>query len=126
MNDVFNRVLQLALRTGDKVIVVDPNQAKPYVMMDIDDYEKLLARPEKASAESILRTELENQQKEYSATSVPIKIAQTSEPRFASAISGSDPLEPDSASPASTQSKSDKITEPLETEEYFYLEPIER
>jgi hypothetical protein len=42
MNDIFSRALKIALRTGDKVIVIDPSQPKPYIMLDLDDYETLL------------------------------------------------------------------------------------
>lgn len=42
MNDIFSRALKIALRTGDKVIVIDPNQPKPYIMLDLEDYESLL------------------------------------------------------------------------------------
>lgn len=42
MNDIFSRALKIALRTGDKVIVIDPSQPKPYIMLDLEDYEMLL------------------------------------------------------------------------------------
>ncbi|MEA3272108.1 MAG: hypothetical protein U9P90_00395 [Patescibacteria group bacterium] len=123
MNDVFNRVMKLALRTGDKVIVVDPSQAKPYVMMDFDDYEKLIARPNDNVADEIMKSDL----RMSGITDRAVK-GQPTEPGVVSALAGSDPLEPDSVSPASVDMKKIKLSEPstpLETEEHFYLESIE-
>lgn len=146
MNDVFNRVLQLVLRTGDKVIVVDPNQSKPYVMMDFDDYEKLISRSGDGSSNNVIESSLEKKIMEQIETSrASMARGQSTEPRVASALAGSDPLEPDSASPrhptgqdpASVNidkvrlsesvsfDKDDLKLEPLETEEHFFLEPLE-
>ncbi len=42
MNDKFKRILDLAKRTGDTMIVTDPNADDVFVVMDIDQYEMLM------------------------------------------------------------------------------------
>lgn len=39
---LLNHLLQLAARTGDRLIVVDPNSKQPFVLMGIAQYEGLL------------------------------------------------------------------------------------
>ena len=42
MNDKFRRILDLVRRTGDTMVVTDPNGDDVFVVMDIDQYEMLL------------------------------------------------------------------------------------
>ncbi|MEK7615356.1 MAG: hypothetical protein AAB431_03160 [Patescibacteria group bacterium] len=42
MKDQFRRILDLVRRTGDTMIVTDPDAEDVYVVMDIDQYEMLL------------------------------------------------------------------------------------
>ena len=50
MNDAtMKRLLTLAEKTGDKVIVTDPAGEQPYVLMTLDQYERLIGQPSAAS-----------------------------------------------------------------------------
>lgn len=42
MNDQFKRILNLVRRTGDTMIVTDPDGKNTYVVMDLDQYELML------------------------------------------------------------------------------------
>ncbi|MBI5369603.1 hypothetical protein HZA85_00195 [Candidatus Uhrbacteria bacterium] len=42
MKDQFHRILELVRRTGDTLIVTDPDGEKVFVVMDLDQYEALL------------------------------------------------------------------------------------
>lgn len=132
MDSVFDRVIKLALRTGDKVIVVDPSQSKPYVMMDFDDYERLISRSGRRSgnlADNIVESELQKEQMRAASSGVVEKpVSRSSEPRVASALAGSDPLEPDRAAPRYSYQNSfvpENESNNFETEEQFFLEPLE-
>ncbi len=39
---LLNHLLQLAAKTGDRLIVVDPNSQQPFVLMGLSQYEQLL------------------------------------------------------------------------------------
>ena len=39
---LLNHLLQLAAKTGDRLIVVDPNSQQPFVLMGLPQYERLL------------------------------------------------------------------------------------
>ena len=55
MNNQLQRILSLVKRTGDRIIVFDPVEAeKSYVVMDIDQYEKLLAPSDVISDKKVL------------------------------------------------------------------------
>lgn len=69
MNDIFSRALKIALRTGDKVIVIDPSQPKPYIMLDLEDYENLLE-----AKVSGLSAEAENPQKQVLTETVKVNL----------------------------------------------------
>lgn len=43
-NALLGHLLQLAARTGDRLIVVDPTSQRPFVLMGIAQYEGLIAR----------------------------------------------------------------------------------
>lgn len=43
MNKQFKRILDLAQKTGDRVIVTDPNGDSPFILMALDQYENLLS-----------------------------------------------------------------------------------
>ncbi len=42
MNTVFRRILALARRTGDRIIVTDPEGEEVFVLMGLDQYESIL------------------------------------------------------------------------------------
>lgn len=41
MKDILERVFNLIRKTGDKVVIVDQNDETAYVVMNLDDYEKM-------------------------------------------------------------------------------------
>jgi hypothetical protein len=43
MNNQFNRILDLVRQTGDTLVVTDTDGEKAYVVMDLDQYELMLA-----------------------------------------------------------------------------------
>lgn len=47
---LLNHLLQLAAKTGDRLIVVDPNSQRPFVLMGIAQYEALLPHADARSA----------------------------------------------------------------------------
>lgn len=59
MDKVLKRVCELAKKTGDIVIVVDPGTQEPYVLMGLDKYEALqkpvpsLSRPDTTTQEEL-------------------------------------------------------------------------
>jgi len=42
MNDQFKRIIELVRRTGDRLVVTDPEGREPVVVMDLDEYEAML------------------------------------------------------------------------------------
>ena len=58
MDNQLQKILNLAKKTGDRIIVFDPVDAdKSYVVMDIAQYEKILASSEHISSDKVLTTE---------------------------------------------------------------------
>lgn len=51
-NALLGHLLQLAARTGDRLIVVDPDSRQPFVLMGIAQYEALLPHADARSAPS--------------------------------------------------------------------------
>ncbi len=45
MNDAFKRILALARRTGDRLIVTDPDGVEAFALLSLDQYEELLGGP---------------------------------------------------------------------------------
>lgn len=45
MNDAFKRILALARRTGDRLIVTDPDGQEAFALLSLDQYEELLGGP---------------------------------------------------------------------------------
>ncbi len=45
MNDAFKRILALARRTGDRMIVTDPDGREAFALLSLDQYEELLGGP---------------------------------------------------------------------------------
>ncbi len=45
MNDAFKRILALARRTGDRLIVTDPDGLEAFALLSLDQYEELLGGP---------------------------------------------------------------------------------
>lgn len=122
MNDIFSRALKIALRTGDKVIVIDQTQEKPYVMMNLDDYEKLL-NGNSASVRN--RTEECN---------FHTPLVQSMEAGFVplqNEFNGAMAEKTNLASPEIIEMKKIKKVDEsdntaLEEEEYFYMEPVKK
>lgn len=51
-HETLQRLLTLSGKTGDRIIVTDPAGEKPYVLMSLDQYEKLMgSNPESAATE---------------------------------------------------------------------------
>jgi len=42
MNNQFKRILDLVRRTGDRMVVTDPEGKEPVVIMDFDEYEAMI------------------------------------------------------------------------------------
>ncbi|MFH1433978.1 MAG: hypothetical protein ABIG32_03740 [Candidatus Uhrbacteria bacterium] len=42
MNDQFKRIIELVRRTGDRLVVTDPDGREPVIIMDLDEYESML------------------------------------------------------------------------------------
>ncbi len=60
MKDQLKRILKLVRRTGDTMVVTDPNGEDVYVVMNLDQYENLLDVSEAASNEDTFSTKEEN------------------------------------------------------------------
>lgn len=45
MDDTFKRILALARRTGDRLIVTDPEGKEAFAILSLDQYEELLGGP---------------------------------------------------------------------------------
>lgn len=45
MDDTFKRILALARRTGDRLIVTDPDGKEAFAILSLDQYEELLGGP---------------------------------------------------------------------------------
>ena len=43
-HDTFQRLLNLIGKTGERIVVTDPEGEKPYVLMSLDHYEKLMSQ----------------------------------------------------------------------------------
>lgn len=41
-NEIFARIFNLIKKTGDKFVVINPDSASAYVVMRLDDYEKIV------------------------------------------------------------------------------------
>lgn len=52
MDAAIKKIIELIQKTGDRFIVWDTDSNKPYVVMSLADYEKLLAKPEQPKAHS--------------------------------------------------------------------------
>lgn len=52
MDASIKKIIELIQKTGDRFIVWDTDSNKPYVVMSLADYEKLLAQPEQPKTHS--------------------------------------------------------------------------
>ncbi len=62
MDKVLKRVVALAKKTGDTVIVIDPKTQEPYVLMGLDKYEALKNAPKREiKADTTTQEELDQE-----------------------------------------------------------------
>ena len=134
MNDSFKRLMALARRTGDRLIVTDPEGAEAFVLMGIDEYEGLL---DARSAEGDVREEkgsLPVPVAVQNVHNVPVveelSVAKNQEPTSEAKIEIQNPKSEILETPVERQSPDavPQTSEPKEEEfgeEQFYLEPIE-
>ena len=104
----FQRILDLVRRTGDKMVVTDPNGDDAYVIMDLDEYELMLA-------ESGLIDEPFADQffDDLDPAGIDEEFLFDEEPALQASETTAD-LSPE-----------DKLEDVLGEEEQFYLEPVE-
>lgn len=141
--DTLNRLIDLVGKTGDKVVITDPAGDKPYVLMSLDQYEKLMhGAPEpKVSAPASIPAPVQapkpapappKQSKRPS-----LQVAEDLDPpvtlRGVTSFNGkkkdiplwkSNPEPPKPAQPAPAPAPAVQAPE-TESEEQFYLEPLE-
>ena len=125
-HDTLQRLLNLIGKTGDRVVVTDPAGEKPYVLMSLDQYEKLIdaeatpeAKPASAPAPAPAPARRPTLQVAED-LDPPIELGTTRKKREI-------PLWKPSAAPqpapqATTPPPQEKASE---SEEQFYLEPLE-
>lgn len=114
-NTMFKRLLELSKRTGDRIVFADVEKGEAHVVLSLDDYEKLVLgsnRKEKAISENLTVSEVKETKKQMNALDeISREVVKTLESEHEEQPAGrglalGDDLE-------------------LETEERYYLEPIE-
>lgn len=100
--EFLKRVMTLAMKNGDRVVVTDPATDKAVVVMDFESYEKFTSAPLPPPASQTVKSK-----------AVPTPVADAT------------PLSASSASAPTKPTPPPKIEPTLEQEEKFYLEPIE-
>lgn len=107
MNDSFKRILALARRTGDRLIVTDPEGQEAFVLLGLDQYEALLGGstrpPAPVSAPIQPSAPVPVEAPIVPATPVPVLVSPVPE-----------------AAPAPAPQKEEEFSEAQ-----FYLEPVE-
>lgn len=124
MNDQFKRILELIRRTGDRMVVTDPNGKDTYVVMDLDDYETLL------EAVGVLDDAEFMEEPPFMDEDRPPELMIDENPGLEE-VAEIDPMLRE-AFPAEASAKiSEELTESENSddeddpEEHFYLEPVE-
>ena len=110
MNNSLKKIIELAKKTGDKVIVTDSDGSNPYVVMNLDDYEKLLS--EDKSEPELTDTDLLNKINQdvsdwKTRQQDMVKEENVQEPEF-------------SVEPETTE-----VSKDIDEDERFYFEPVE-
>lgn len=125
-NDTLQRLLGLIGKTGDRVVVTDPAGEKPYVLMSLDQYEKLLGEGNSPGTEAAK----EPQSAPKTPSRPTLKVAEDIDPPVdlrSPRKKREIPLWKPSAPPKSTKGAgpaAEPEKEPA-SEEQFYLEPLE-
>ncbi|HBR80493.1 MAG: hypothetical protein UX09_C0001G0018 [Candidatus Uhrbacteria bacterium GW2011_GWE2_45_35] len=65
MDYQFQRLLDLVRRTGDRLVVTDPNGEDTYVLMGLDAYEKIADRTASPTDSPWLDSDLDDEEDEY-------------------------------------------------------------
>jgi len=136
-NSQLNRVIKLMRRTGDRVVIMDNESEEVVVLLDMDNYEKLLSgerRVEELSEEELLEKinrevglwREHNDDSEFDTGEVLSEEVLKPEP--AGHPTGEVPeklipLQPAHEEAVSEPEPADDL--PEEEEEKFYLEPVE-
>ena len=134
MNDnITRRLLGLVEKTGDKVIVTDPAGEHPYVLMSLDQYERLVGAP--PAAQSPAETHISAPiiaEKIVSPIQAPKKaVPNPANPSAWRSKLGLDAVEPPvqelfkSSVRPKTPIQAEEAKFEAEGEEQFYLEPLE-
>lgn len=125
-HDTLQRLLDLIGKTGDRIVVTDPAGESPYVLMSLDQYEQLMGKKmpsEKESSKGELLSPKPNRRPTLQVAEdldPPIDLSSARKKREI-------PLWKPSATPKSAP-KAEVVPEPekeTESEEQFYLEPLE-
>jgi PHD/YefM family antitoxin component YafN of YafNO toxin-antitoxin module len=123
--DTLNRLLELVGKTGDKVVITDPAGDTPYVLMSLDQYEALM----NGSETEVKPAQITPKQAKRPSLQVAEDIDPPVSLRGMSSFNGKKRDIPlwkspqDAPKPAPTIQTS-QIQE-TESEEQFYLEPLE-
>lgn len=126
---LLNHLLQLAAKTGDRLIVVDPASQRPFVLMGIAQYEELVGlsdRAERSEPRSVVST----------AMTMPDPVVQRANAELAAwRASQPAPIVPTELDRASVSAMSPSVMsggfspEPLQSaavdDDRFYVEPLE-
>ena len=125
-HDTLQRLLNLIGKTGDRIVVTDPAGENPYVLMSLDQYEKLMS--EKGSSKrELLGSESSSPMPARRPT---LQVAEDLDPPInlsAPRKKREIPLWKPSTEPKKSK-KAEVATEPekeSDSEEQFYLEPLE-
>lgn len=127
---LLNHLLQLAAKTGDRLIVVDPASQRPFVLMGIAQYEELVVandRAERSEPRSMVPT----------AMTMPDPVVQRANAELAAwRASQPAPIVPTELDRTSVRSMPQSVVmgsgfspEPLQSaavdDDRFYVEPLE-
>ncbi len=122
MDNQFKRILDLVRRTGDRMVVTDPEGQDPVVVMDLDEYEAML--------EAIGVIEESDFEGKYPLDEPPLELTEDLGPKSED-MGEQDPMlreafPIDSGSKFSEESASESgENNQDEPDEQFYLEPVE-
>lgn len=124
-HETLQRLLDLIGKTGDRVVVTDPAGDKPYVLMSLDQYEKLMgseAPAEKPAPAPVTASRPSRRPSLQVAEDLdpPVDLSQSRKKREIPLWKPAD--EPKPAPEAEDVQESPNETE---SEEQFYLEPLE-
>lgn len=121
MDDIFKRILALARRTGDRLIVTDPDGKDAFALLSLDQYEELLGGPKDEPGLPLPPPPLP----EEILSPGPADFA-VLQPSLESAVSPTIPAAPAPQVPLQEGHIPIPLKEDTEFgEEQFYLEPLE-